>query len=156
MSDPLSSTLVFENSSITGQLFDSAPNEDFVLSIPIQIEDNEGTLKLSLHSARVMMTLSDNRKHATSGVISGVLDTEEVIEQARKILWMANRCDDPDYDSYILAIRHMSDILVDGSQDPGQECNGISFGVAFDMSEVQIGDVGPAAPADMLCPGLGN
>ena len=153
--DPLSSALVFENSSVTGQLFDSAPNEDFVLSIPIQIKDNAGSLKLSLHSARVMMTLSDDRKSATGGVIAGVLDTEEVIEQARKILYLADRCDDPDYDSYILAIRRMSDILVDGTQDPGQTCNGISFGVHFEMEEVQIGDVGPAAPPDMLCAGMG-
>jgi hypothetical protein len=155
ISDPLSSTLVFENSSVTGQLFDSAPNEDFVLSIPIQIQDNQGTLKLSLHSARVMMTLSDDRKSATGGVIAGVLDTEEVIEQARKVLYLADRCDDPDYDNYILAIRQMSDIMVDGTQDPGQTCNGISFGVHFEMEEVQIGDVGPLAPPDNLCPGMG-
>ncbi len=150
--DPESSTLVFENCSVTGTTFDSGPNEEFVLTIPLDINDQQGSLKLSLHSARLMMTLSDDRKSATGGVLAGVLNTEEVIEQAKMISWLADICTEPEYQQVLTAIRQMSDIMTDGTQNPSATCDGISFGVAFDMAEVRLGDVGPPTPSGMSCP----
>ena len=42
--DPESSTLVFENSTIVDNEFDSGPNEEFILSIPAEIEGCAATL----------------------------------------------------------------------------------------------------------------
>ncbi len=149
--DPESSTLIFPASSVIDNTFDSGPNVEFVLSIPLAFNNQEQVLKLSLHSARLILTLAEDRKSG-SGVLAGVLNTEEAIDQAKKIAFMADLCNDPMYDAAITAIRQMSDILTDGTQDPALTCDGISFGVEFDMREIQIGDVGPPAPPSMACP----
>jgi hypothetical protein len=39
------------------------------------------------------MTLSEDRKSATGGVIGGVLNTEEFIDQVKKVGWMGDLCD---------------------------------------------------------------
>lgn len=150
--DPESSTLLFENSSVTGSTYDSGPNVEFVLSIPLQFNNQETVLKLSLHAARMTWELSEDRKSVTGGVLAGVLSTEEVLEQVKKIGYMADMCNDAEYDSAVILIRQMSDIMADGTQDPNQACDGISFGVQLDMSEIQLGLVGPPAPASMACP----
>lgn len=150
--DPESSTLVFENSSITGQLFDSGTQQTFVLTIPIEFNDQSTQLKLTLYGAQVVMTLSEDRRSATGGVIGGVLNTEEIIDQVSKVVAMADLCGDSLYDQVVTLVRQASDIMTDGTQDPSLTCDGISFGVQFEMSEVQIGDVGPESPPGMGCP----
>jgi hypothetical protein len=151
LSDPESSTLVFENSTVIDNVFDSAPGEEFVLSIPLEFMDQTQTLKLSLHAAQLTLTLAEDRKSAT-GILSGVLNTEEAIEQVDKIAWMAGLCDAKEYDSAVTLIRQMSDIMTDGTQDPNATCDGISFGVELDMREIQLGLIGPVAPPAMSCP----
>lgn len=150
--DPESSTLIFENSTVNGSTYDSGKQETFVLVIPIDFSGDTTLLKLTLHSAQLVMTLSDDRKSATGGVLSGVLNTEEVIDQMRKVGYIAGVCNDASFQGALDYIRRSSDIMADGTQDPTMTCDGISFGVAFDMSEVQIGDVGPASPPGMVCP----
>jgi hypothetical protein len=150
--DPESSTLIFPASSVIGNTFDSGPNVEFVLMIPLQSGNKKQVLKLSLHSARLIWTLSADRKSATDGVLAGVLNTEEVIEQVKKMGWIANKCEDSSYQSALTLIRQMSDIMTDGTQDPTATCDGISFGVNLDMREIQLGEVGPNAPPTMACP----
>lgn len=151
-SEPESSTVVFANSSVTGQLFDSGKGQTFIFSLPMVLDGNEISLKLTVHAAQVQMELDEDRKGATKGTISGVLDTEEFVAQVKKIGWLANMCGDGTFDTIITQIRQASDILVDGTQDPAQTCNGISLGVNFEMKEVLIGEV--AAPTDpgQACP----
>jgi len=149
--DPESSTLVFENSTIVDNMFDSGPDEEFILSIPAEIEGNLGQLKLSLHAARVTMNLAEDRKSAT-GVLAGVLNTEEVIEQAKRIAYLADMCSDASYEPSLTSIRRMSDIMTDGTQDPNETCDGISFGLEFEMAIVSLGDVGPEGPVGPSCP----
>lgn len=151
LQDPESSTLVFEQSSVIGNTFDSGPNEEFILSIPLEDDAGEQTLKLSLHAARLILTLSEDRKSA-KGVLAGVLNTEEAIDQVKKIAWIADICEDKAFLNAIDLIRQMSDIMTDGTQDPSATCDGISFGVEIEMAEIQIGEVGPAAPPVMACP----
>ncbi len=150
--DPESSTLVFENSSVIGSTFDSGTQETFILTIPIEFNEQSTLLKLTLYGAQVTMTLSEDRKSATGGVIGGVLNTEEIIAQVSKVVAMADLCDDALYDQVVTLVRQSSDIMSDGTQDPGQICDGISFGVRFEMQEVQLGDVGPEAPPGVGCP----
>jgi hypothetical protein len=150
--DPESSTLVFANSSVTGQLFDSAEGQTFILAIPLDLNGKLGTLKLTLYSAQMTMTLSEDRKSATGGVIGGVLNTEEFIDQVKKIAWMGDLCDNPLYAGIETDVRRASDILSDGTQDPTKECDGISIGVQFEMKEVQLGPVGPPADMGNACP----
>lgn len=151
LQDPESSTLVFPASSVIGDAYDSGPNVYFVLSIPLVLNDQEQVIKLSVHSARVTLTLSSDRKSAT-GVLAGVLNTEEAIDQLKKIAFMADQCADQTYLDALTLMRQMSDIMTDGTQDTTATCDGISFGVKFTLAEVQLGDVGPTAPRGMACP----
>ncbi len=152
LSDPESSTLVFENSSVTADVFDSGPDESFILTIPITYNDQTASLKLTLHSAQLTMDLSNDRKSATGGVLGGVLNTEELVDQVKKVAFMADICEDASYPAILQTIRQMSDIMTDGTQDPSQTCDGISFGVHFEMVEVQLGNVALPAPVGMACP----
>jgi len=150
--DPESSTLVFENSSITGDTFDSGSQETFVLTLPIEINNEITLLKLTLYGAHVIMTMSEDRKSATGGVIAGVLNTEEFIDQVKKIGFILDVCNEPQYEAIVDYARRSSDIMTDGTQDTTATCDGISFGVAFTMEEVQLGGVGPVTPVAMACP----
>ena len=42
------------------------------------------------------------------------------------------------------SIRQASDILKDGTQDPNEECDGISVGLGFEAKAVVVGDIAPA------------
>lgn len=150
--DPESSTLVFENSSVSGTTYNSGADETFILAIPMTYMGQTASLKLTLYHAQITMDLSADRKSATGGVIGGVLNTEELIDQVKKVAFMADLCEGATYQSILTAVRQTSDIMADGTQDPSQTCDGISFGVHFEMSEVQLGDVGPAAPLGNACP----
>ncbi len=152
LQDPESSTLVFENSSVTGSMYDSGTNETFVLTIPIEFNSQSAQLKLTLYAAHLTMDLSSDRRSATGGIIGGVLDTEEFIDQVKKIAFMGDVCGDQVYQDILSLVRQSSDIMNDGTQNPATVCNGISFGVAFEMAEVQLGNVGPTALPGMACP----
>jgi hypothetical protein len=150
--DPDSSTITFPNSSVTGNKFDSGEDVTVIFTIPMAYQGNLTTIKLTLYGARLTMTLSEDRKSATGGVIGGALNTEEFIDQIKKIGWAYNLCQDLLFNAAQLQVRQASDIMADGSQDPMQTCDGISFGVTFEMKEVQLGDVGPAATMGGSCP----
>ncbi|MBL8740990.1 MAG: hypothetical protein JNK04_07850 [Myxococcales bacterium] len=151
LSDPESSTLVFDNSSVSEQLFDSGDPSTIVLTIPIEFQKGTTFLKLTLYHARITMTLSDDRKSATGGIIGGVLNTEEVVDQLDKVAFAADICDQANYMAAVNFVRQSSDIMADGSQDPSSTCDGISFGIAFEMNEIQIGPVGEASIPALSC-----
>jgi hypothetical protein len=99
------------------------------------------------------MTLSADRKSATGGTLGGVLNTEEVIEQLDKVGYAADYCTEDVFLAAINTVRQSSDIMSDGTQDAASTCDGISFGVSFEMAEVQLGPVGPATPPTLSCSG---
>jgi hypothetical protein len=85
---------------------------------------------------------------ATHGVLSGVLDTEEYLADLRKKagLISSSLCQGPTWDSVAQQIRSSSDIMKDGTQDPGMTCDGISIGLGFDAVAVRVGDVRDQQP----------
>jgi hypothetical protein len=149
--DPESSTIVFGKASVTGSTFDSGKNETFLLTVPIKTQSASTSIKLSLYAAQTKMTLSADRKSATGGMISGVLNTEEFVAEVKKVGALLKLCDTEAFTTLITKVRQASDIMSDGTQDPTKTCDGISMGLGFDMSEVQIGDVGPATPVGASC-----
>ncbi|MRG96997.1 hypothetical protein GF068_34490 [Polyangium spumosum] len=149
--DPLSTTITFPKSSVTGTLYDSGKNVQVILSVPVRTANDSTSIKLTLYSARMTMNLSDDRKSATSGMIGGVLNTEEFVAEVNKIGALLSLCGNPLFDNLVNQVRQASDILTDGSQDPTKTCDGISMGLGFDMVEAQLGDVGPANEVGMAC-----
>ena len=149
--DPMSSSIVFANSSVMGSTFDSGTNQTFLITIPLTVQGMATSIKLTLYSARTTMTLSADRKTATGGMIGGVLNTEEFVSELKKVGYVLNLCNSL-LAGLITQARQASDILHDGTQDPTKTCDGISIGITFEMASVQLGIVGPAAAVGMSCP----
>jgi hypothetical protein len=149
--DPESSTIIFGKSSVTGSAFDSGKNETFILTVPIATKTTTTSIKLTLYAAHTTMILSEDRKSATSGMIGGVLNTEEFVAEIKKVGALLGICDTALFTNLVNQIRQASDIMADGTQDPDKECNGISMGLGFEMKEVLLGDVGKAAPIGKSC-----
>ncbi len=150
--DPESSTIIFEKSSVKGSAFDSGKGETFILTVPVQSNTMTTSIKLTLYAAHLTMTLAADRKSATSGMIGGVLNTEEFVAEIKKVGYLLNLCDGALFMSLITQVRQASDIMADGSQDPTKTCDGISMGLGFEMKEVLLGDVGPPTPVGKACP----
>jgi hypothetical protein len=149
--DPLSSTVLFPNSSLTGVTFDAGKDGKFIISVPVRTMTDSTSMKLTLYAAHITMTMSADRKSATGGMIGGVLNTEEFVAEVKKVGFLLQLCGNPLFDNLVNQVRQASDIMDDGTQDPMQVCNGISMGLGFDMSAAQIGDVGPANVVGMSC-----
>ncbi len=150
--DPESSSIVFTQCSVSGTTFDAGKNGTFVLTIPANFGGKSTSLKLSLYAAQLTMTLAADRKSATSGMLGGVLNTEEFVAEVNKVGYLLGLCGNSALTTLITLVRQASDILTDGTQDPTKVCNGISVGFGFDMKPAQIGIVGPAAPPVVTCP----
>lgn len=150
--DPESSSLIFDKSSVTGTMFDSGKDKTFILTVPIKTQSNSTSIKLTLYAAQVTMTLAEDRKSAKSGMISGVLNTEEFVAEVKKIGALLGLCEGQVFTNLITKVRQASDIMTDGSQDPNKTCDGISMGLGFEMKEVQLGEVGPVSPVGASCP----
>lgn len=150
--DPESSTIVFSNSSVLGSTYDAGPNATFVLTVPVSTATETRSIKLTLYAAHLTMTLSDDRKSATAGMIGGVLNTEELVTEVKKIGDLLGICSSPLFAALVSQIRQASDIMSDGTQDPSKTCDGISMGLGFEMKEAQLGVVGPKTPVGTTCP----
>jgi hypothetical protein len=150
--DPASSTALFPSGSLAGATFDAGTGGTFIISIPVHNGTQTAWMRLTLHAARITMTLSADRKSATGGMIGGVLDTEEFVAEVKKVGFLLGLCGSPLFDSVLTQIRQASDIMNDGTQDVSKTCNGISIGLGFEMGAAQRGGVGPMRTASMACP----
>lgn len=149
--DPDSSTIVFNGSSVMGTTFDAGKGT-FVLTVPLKTMTDSTSIKLTLYNAKLTMTLSDDRKSSTGGMIGGVLNTEEFVAEVKKVGALLDLCESQVFTNIITQVRQSSDMLTDGTQDPTKTCDGISIGLGFEMKEVQLGDVGPVTPVGAACP----
>jgi hypothetical protein len=155
--DPESSSIVFQGCSVTGQMFSfTGTTGVIVLTVPVMLNGKTTSLKLTLNDAHVSMTLSADRKSGMMGMIGGVLDTEELVVEADKLIYLLGYCGTTEQTLVEQLIRQASDIMNDGTQDPTKVCNGISVGFGFSMAPAQIGSVGPFAPPPVTCMGTGG
>ncbi len=84
-----------------------------------------------------------------TGVISGVIDTEEYISEVAKVAGQIamELCEGSTFETIAQAIRSGSDIMKDGSNgDPSKTCDGTSIGVGFEATAAMLGSVAPAVP----------
>jgi hypothetical protein len=102
-------------------------------------------LHVALHRAHVRMKIAADGKTAT-GIISGVLATEELTNAVDEIIGAIaiDACKERLREPVLDSVRQASDILADGSQDPNEDCNGISFGMGFEAVLATPGEI--AAP----------
>lgn len=142
--DPTSATVIFEDGVLAEhEWFSGAPQK---LELILEYQGTE--VPLTLHQARVWAPLTVDHNATVTGAvgrISGVLDTEEFVAVASRYTATESPETCMFFPALATAIRQGSDILVDGTQDPGTVCNGISVGIGFTAKPVRLGAVGEAS-----------
>jgi len=155
--DQTSSKIRFPNAYLIDNTWVSGPD---TVTINLSLNVAGFSLNLPISNALVAMDLSADHAEATNGVIAGVLPTDQLVDELKKIAGSISTdlCEGTTFDSIANQLRQASDIMADGTQDPNSECNGISIGLGFSTSQVKIVGVSdPAgAPADPCNPGTGG
>lgn len=110
---------------------------------------------LPIHNPTIVMVLDAQHQSATFGTISGVIGTDEMIAELQKIAGAFDPtfCEptNPTFQSIAAQVAQASDILIDGSQDPTKQCDGISVGLGFDAHRVKLGPVVNVTPPPNPC-----
>lgn len=151
--DPRSAKIQFPESYVVGDTWVSgAPR-----TVRLELLVGGNTATLEVRSALISMELSTDRATAIRGNIGGVVATEALIEEVRKIAGQRDPtfCDpeDPTFNIVADKIRGFSDVMQDGTQDPARTCDGLSVGIGFEMRRVELGDVAEPEPPQVHCEG---
>jgi hypothetical protein len=130
---------VFPKAAIAGNQWNSITAGD--VTIPVTM--GGARVELVIHQAKVTVVLSGDHKTGKLGIISGVLDREELIQMFKTVAGSFSKdlCNSTTFDSIAEQFRQASDIMKDGKQDPDKECDGISIGIGFTLRAAGKGDV---------------
>lgn len=122
----------------------------YVFEVPLSGD----TWRIPLRFARVTMTVSADGTTASTGTLSGIVKTEDLVNELTKVAGRISTqlCSGSTLDTIKTTIRQASDILADGTQDASRECDAISFGVGFDAVKVSVTGTSPdPAPTPDPC-----
>ncbi len=145
--------VTFPTSYVAGGTWVSGSPGNLNLAISIQGFD----LALNITEAQIGMDISGTGTSATAtnGIIAGVIETEVLIGELKKIAggFDPTLCEGSTFESIAQQIRSASDIMSDGTNgEPAKTCDAISIGLAFEGQAVQLGPVAPpATPAPDPC-----
>jgi hypothetical protein len=98
---------------------------------------------LPVSHVQITMLVDPGNGTATSGVISGILAPDDAVAWAQNMEgWVSTSlCSGSAFQSIAQQILQASDIMMDGTNEPGEACNRISFGIGFDATAVTLGQV---------------
>jgi hypothetical protein len=153
--DIASAKVQFKNAYVVNNTWVSGSKGDVTLNLTIA----GFSLSLPIASAVITMELSADHKSATKGTIAGVLPTDTLTSELRKVAgtFATSLCSGPTIDGIVSQIEQASDILKDGTQNKDADCDGISIGLGFDAGIVQLGAIAPKAPPkDDPCATMGT
>jgi hypothetical protein len=148
-----SARIQFENAYVADGTWVSGDLGDIDLSLSV------AGYALTLKITRAVITMDMEGTSATNGVIAGILKTEDLISEIRKVAggFSEEFCSGTTIESLLDQLRQASDIPINGEQSPDKTCDGISIGIGFDGDEVQLGGIDePSPPAEDPCEGGGN
>ena len=148
--DITSSKVKFPNSYLVENVWVSGTNADINLSLNV----SGFSLNLTIGNAVIAMKLSPDHKSATEGTIAGVLETDVLTSELRKVVAAFDEsfCEEnATVDSILTQVEQASDIMKNGTQDPNAVCDGISIGLGFEMKEVKLGKVAEPATFEDPC-----
>ncbi len=105
-------------------------------------------LVVHVHGPVVTMALSEDHRSATGGTIAGVLDLEETVEGFGAVAGSISQslCGGEAWASVAKQIRQAADILLDGTNEPGHTCTGISLGIGFEAKPALLGPLANPLP----------
>ncbi len=99
---------------------------------------------INLSHASITMKFNADRSEVTEGIIAGIIDPLDFIEELRKVAGSLEEsfCEGALFDSIATQIRQSADIMDDSTNgDPGLACNAISIGLGFTAKRAGIGEV---------------
>lgn len=110
-------------------------------------------MPIPIDRLQVKMQVKPGTLAGSVGVLSGVIPTEVFIDMFRQLAGgISKSLCGGSFDGIAQQIRQTQDILLDGTNAPGVPCNGISFGMGFEPSTVQIGSPVNETPVMQTCP----
>jgi hypothetical protein len=109
--------------------------------------------RLAITHLQFEMRIASDASGASGGVLSGILPTEALVALAWSVGGRISKslCAAAAFASFAMLFEQASDILVDGTQDPTKPCDGISVGLGFSASRVQLGATTTVPPAPDPC-----
>jgi len=134
-----SSRTRFSGSYLAGNIWVSGLHP----SLPFRLWLDGYPLDLPIRQARMALDVTD-RKAGKGGVIGGVVDTRVMVATTRQIIghFGTKFCEEPGvFQGIIDSVYQSSDILLDGTQSPDRECDGISIGIGFETRASALGNV---------------
>jgi hypothetical protein len=110
-------------------------------TLSVKLFIGEAVIVLPIHWPVVAAQMSPDHETMTGGIISGVLDTQELIDGMRNALGAIDVqfCSGAAVEGILNQVRQASDIMKDATQNPGEECNGISIGLGFTAASATVG-----------------
>jgi hypothetical protein len=95
-------------------------------------------LSLTINKAIITFKHNPGAKSLEEGTIAGVINTEEFVNGISSVAgrFSTDLCQGSTVDGIKASIRQASDMLADGTQDPGKTCDGISVGLGFTAKQV--------------------
>jgi len=144
--DITSSTVVFPTSYVVKNTWVGRAAAPF----PLTFSTGGSKIRLTIANAVIAMDMSADHGSATQGTIAGVLATDALLAEIKKVAgaFDPGLCSSPTLDALLQQIEQASDILADGTQDPTKICDGISIGLGFDAKRVKLGPIAAPAPPD--------
>ncbi len=147
------SKVTFGDSYINKGIFVSGSDATVTLSLSV----GGAALDLTINKATISFKKPASGVLASEGTISGVLATEQLISELKKVAgrFASALCDGSTFENIASQIRQASDIGKDGSNAAGSDCDGISIGVGFTAAQVKaptkVEAAGPPGP-DLCSP----
>jgi hypothetical protein len=138
------SKVSFADAYINKGLFVSGADATVTLSLSL----GGASLDLTINKATISFKKPASGVLATEGTIAGVLGTEQLITELKKVASRVSTtlCEGSAVDNIAGQIRQASDIGSNGANTAGVECDGISIGIGFTAAQVK-------APTKVQAPG---
>jgi hypothetical protein len=116
-----------------------------------------GLPPIPIHHVQIVMPVAADGGSATSGILAGVIRTSDLVAWFTILGGMISRdlCGGSVLETVALQIEQASDIMADGTNEPGQTCDGISIGLGFDAVAVQLGRAVSTPPSFDPCSDAG-
>jgi hypothetical protein len=113
---------------------------------------------LPMTHIQIAVNVDPSSGSATQGVLSAIVPTAAFVEWNRQLAGniASSLCVSSSFDTIARQIEQASDIVTDGSNAPGSQCNGISLGIGFDATAVKLGSAVSAPPLPNACAGAGD
>jgi cysteine-rich repeat protein len=86
------------------------------------------------------------------GLSAGRIKRDDLIQGFREVGFCPGQGIDTFYEAMVTYVQENADVLADGSHDPAAECDAMSFGIAFEASQLTPGAAGPVEPLLECCP----